>query len=131
MINVNQRTKALEEKLVKVVQNRAITIAKDLYDIATNKVSSGSTPVWSGRFLASWNLSVGKPDYANYNHVKPDPKNPLGAKPTPDIKFSSSTSLETIYIVDAMPYAEEIQLEGTKYSDPFILQRIVESYKWH
>jgi hypothetical protein len=130
MIDVSKRTAEFKKKLIKTVQERAITVSTDLYDIATNKVAQGSTPVWSGSFLASWNMQIGSPDFTFYVDPYPNPSNPLPPKPTPNLKFDSPTSLSTIYITDAVPYAGKIQREGTTYSNPFILQRITESYRW-
>ena len=133
-IPVKKRVTSLQNKLTAIVQTRAIAIGKDLYSIAINSVPQGTTPVWSGSFIASWNLSIGSPNFT-YTLAKPkDPENPLSPKPMPEIKFrgtqfTSKTAFDTIYLTNAVPYAKEIQVLGTKYSEPEILQRIIEAQK--
>lgn len=128
-----------KDKIYKVVQDRTLKVSKELYEIAINQLPAKNptehgltTPVFSSSMVASWRVTIGveSNEYSVVNNFQGLPTASRTGNPFPStFKFKKST-LENIYIVNNVPYAGKVQTEGTKYSDPNILNRITESVHW-
>lgn len=113
-----------EERLVQrfVQKHRAITIDA-LKDISTDSMRVGfsnGSPVWTGRFKGSNNVSIGAPDTST---LPPHPETAEGLRwpDAPDspykspslaeasIKLTGLKPFEKTYITNALPYARRIE----------------------
>ena len=128
---------SLRDHLIKVVQTRSRAVAMEYYRVATNMVVPGMSPVWSGQFISSWNITSGLPKKAKKKltpkeqravATSKEPLTPNDArKALPRIK---SGDIPFLYVTNTAPYAQEIQDEGTKYSEEDILGRIKDAVRF-
>lgn len=64
------------------------------------------SPVYRGRYRASWTMSADQPKY-NYVNRGGSPEAPLPPPKMPRLR--SSDKLPTVFIVNAAPYAERLE----------------------
>lgn len=82
------------------------TVSKKV-DSITQRLVDGfvsRSPVYTGNFRASWNVSEGRAVY-----VKVDSGSPAAALPPPVIKVKSLSRFPVMYITNGQPYAQKLE----------------------
>jgi hypothetical protein len=116
--------KAIDIKIIGQAKEFAKSVAISAFrDISATANEAGGvfgSPLWSGRFRASNNISVGSPDFSVLppnpsakNHPTPvaSPyKSNINADATPALQ--SFKLGDTIYIANGLPYARRIEFDG-------------------
>lgn len=77
------------------------------------------SPVWSGDFRASWNVSEGTPVYIERTDGKPD--NPTAP---PNFTVRARTQFPVFYITNGQPYAERLEYGWSHTQAPYGVVRI-------
>lgn len=69
-----------------------------------------NSPVWTGTYRGSWNLSRGHPDRSSLPYPGPEYRNYYGL---PELtKLAKSMTLESVFLTNSVPHARDVE-EGT------------------
>ena len=128
--------KAIVIKIIGQTEEYAKAVALNLYrDISATANEAGGlfgSPLWSGRFRASNNISVGSPDFS---FLPPNPaagRYPNAVNPQyPSNKISDAAAKirslkigQVVFIANGLPYAKRIELDGWSAQVPNGVYRV-------
>lgn len=127
---------AYEEKVVGAAlefhKKVVITAWRDITATASFAGGSHGSPFWSGRFRASNQIAIGKPDFTVLppnpsagRHPAPVP-NPYKSRPVTDAVTAmvGLKPFDTVFISNGLPYARRIELDGWSAQVPNGVYRV-------
>lgn len=109
----------IRAKLTGQAGERSGRIARQIYSGVVKR-----TPVLKGDLRASWNVSVGQPDYTLTTGGSE--ANPLPPKPFPDLRIKQ---LDIIYISNGQPYARKMEYGGSNKAPQGMLRVTIASIR--
>lgn len=89
----------VRSRLRESVSQKAVRVAQGLLDSFISR-----SPVYSGNFRASWNVSEGKATY-----VRISSGSVYATLPPPKIKIVATNSFPVFYITNGQPYAQALE----------------------
>lgn len=105
--------RGLRARIGGLVKEEAVDLAQRVVD----KLIADS-PVYTGSFRASWNVTEGTPAYIAVNGGSPEA--PL---PPPMIKVTAFSDFPALYITNGQPYAKKLE-EGSSTQAPYGLVKV-------
>lgn len=105
--------KQIRDKIGESVQVKAERLTQQLVDSFIR-----DSPVRSGAFRASWNVSEGTPIFVTFGRVR----NPVNTISAPTFKVKARSKFPVFFITNGQPYAQVLEYGSSKQAPAGIVR---------